>query len=187
MIQTAVRERGRGALRAEGRPGWGPAALGTVRSQRRLVGDNGAGLQPELGDEAVGLGSRVGEPKAESGAPRQDPGHQSEWGSSLIPGVGGGAAEHPRPGPRAADGLSRPGRRQKPPTPGPQPGTAAGLRPAPAGTASPKAPCFGKVPSGCHTQPQNPFPMPPTSQPPSPKPQAPEPATLFRWWIWEPP
>ena len=30
------------------------------------MGDNGAGLQPELGDEAVGLGSRVGEPKAES-------------------------------------------------------------------------------------------------------------------------
>ena len=41
-----------------------------------MVGDNGAGLQPELGDEAVGLGSRVGEPKAEGGALR---GHQSHF------------------------------------------------------------------------------------------------------------
>ena len=43
-----------------------------VRSQRCMVGHSGAGLQSEFGDEAVGIGWRVGEQAAQGSSLRPD-------------------------------------------------------------------------------------------------------------------
>ena len=131
-------------------------AGGCPRGQRRLVGHNGIGLQPELGDEAVGPGSRVGEPKAEGGALPDhlpsgtgdpscpEPGHQPEPWPPLLHGVArcwrrrGGASSPWPTGRRGADpALAGP----KATKTGPDRVPGGGLRPEPAGNSRPSSPC----------------------------------------------
>ena len=86
-------------------PGCGQAPVGAVRSQRRMVGHSGAGLQPELCDEAAGVGRTVGEqasqgsalrpdrPSGPGDATRQEADHPSGAGPSLIRVVDQGTSE----------------------------------------------------------------------------------------------
>ena len=100
---------------------------------------------------------------------------------TVLHGVGGGAAEHPRPGPRAAGGLTRPLRAQRPLKPGPtgcrevvcglsRPGIAAHppLAPSYYPRITPPAPNLRAA--------RKPLPSA-ISHPPTPRRQ-------LRWWIW---
>ncbi len=147
--------------------GRGPAAVGPVWGQRRLVGHNGAGLQPELGDEAAGVGRRVGEQTDEGGPLRghlpagtggpalQDSYHQSEPGPPLIRAAGGGAAKNPRPRPRASGRLTGPHR-----SPGPPKSDPAGRRRCFAACVRPNARPKRLLPSETILRPLSPPPEP---------------------------
>ena len=101
--------------------GCGPDAVEAVRGQRRMVGHIGAGLQPELCHEAVGVGRTVGgqaseggalrpdRPTGPCGASRQEVDHPSCPWSSLIRVAAQGAAEDIGAGCRAVSSIGDPG------------------------------------------------------------------------------
>ena len=105
MVPAAVRQGGGSPQRPEARLGGGTASVGEVRRERGLVGDGGAGVQPELDHEVAGVGWDVASQAAEGHPirPRNTGGSGGAARSpvdplpgprpSLVPGAAAGAGE----------------------------------------------------------------------------------------------